>query len=693
MLRSLSLNAKLVALVGLVTALGLGLGTLLIARQAGQVTQALALREGEQIGLRAAATVERQLADALHNARIGADTILAMKRTGHADRAQVNAWLRAQLESHPQYLGFWLGMEPNALDGQDAKYAGTTGTDRSGRFISYWNRGGGQVALEPLVSYDDPGSAGAYYNVAARTRHEAIVEPYVYAVAGKDILMISVAVPLIEDGRVIGVIGIDMSTEGLRASLADEHPLGSGSVYLVSNGGLWVSHQQADYLGKAIDQAEPDMAEARQAVQAGRRLQQSAHSATLGTGVLRLVLPVRPSQAASPWAVMVNLPEDRIEAPRRALTWSTLAGGAVLLTVLLVSLWLACRAIVGRPLRRTLGVIDALTAGRHEVDVPDQARADEIGAIARALQLFKDNAGRMRQLEVEAAAEKQRAETARREALLALADRFEADVKSVVDAVAAGATEMQATAEAMSATAEETSRQSAAVAAASEQASANVGTVAGATEELSTSIQEIGRQVESSTRIAGQASAEAIQTTELMRNLAGTAQQIGQVVELISTIANQTNLLALNATIEAARAGEAGKGFAVVASEVKALAGQTARATEEIAGKAQEIRQATESACGSIDGISVTIGQVNSIASAIAAAVEQQRAATRDIAGNVAEAARGTAEVSANIGGVTHAAGETGAAATQVLGAAAGLAREAEALRGQVADFLATIRA
>lgn len=368
--------------------------------------------------------------------------------------------------------------------------------------------------------------------------------------------------------------------------------------------------------------------------------------------------------------------------------------GTVVGTILLFSLaiWIIRTQVTG-PLKRMVSVMDVLANGDFSIQVEGSTRADEIGLMAKTVQVFKDNGLEMRRMEAEAAEQKARVERERKAAMLALADQFEASVLSVIQGVSSAATQLQSNAQSMSAIAEETARQSTAVAVATEQASANVQTVASASEELGSSISEISRQVTDSSRMSQTAVAEAEQTNATVVGLASAAQRIGDVVSLIQHIASQTNLLALNATIEAARAGEAGKGFAVVASEVKQLANQTAKATEEISTQISEIQSQTSGAVEAIRNISRTITQVNEISSTIAAAVEEQSAATKEIGRNVQQAAQGTQEVSTNIVGVSSAAEEAGTASTQVLFAANQLSREADHLRAEVDSFINRIRA
>ncbi|MFN3685987.1 methyl-accepting chemotaxis protein [Salinarimonas sp.] len=347
---------------------------------------------------------------------------------------------------------------------------------------------------------------------------------------------------------------------------------------------------------------------------------------------------------------------------------------------------------IGKPLSGMVGVLERLARGEFHMQVPGTERGDEVGDVARAALVFKENgleAERLRAESAQAQAARAKRQAAIEEAIAA----FEAAAASVTQALARSSGELTQAAGAMSATAEETTSQATAVAAASEQAASNVETVAAATTELAATVQEVGRQVSQTASLAGGAAAQAGETVAKVARLNEAASRIGDIVGLIQQIAEQTNLLALNATIEAARAGEAGKGFAVVASEVKTLAAQTARATEEIAGQIRAIQDTTGDAAGAISAIAEAIRTLDGYATAIAAAVEEQNAATREIARNVTEAATGTNEVSANISGVREAAATTGTAAAQIRATAGGVDAQARELSSRIETFLGAVRA
>ena len=467
-------------------------------------------------------------------------------------------------------------------------------------------------------------------------------------------------------------------------------------------------------VGKELDALVPLMSDAaqHQAIEEGRA--NFAQFLAVGAEQTAGILDAMKNNTAPPsagkgriWrekvdqslALIVKLSRDgmqdakvrSIAAGRRAALTLIIVSGVTQLLALVMLAWIAL-AQVARPLSRISGAMSRVVAGDLDVAVEGEERRDEVGALARALAVFKRNAVEAKRLA--AAQEQDRATKVRRaQGLERLTKDFEAKIGALAQSLGMAADEMQRAAQSMSGSADTASRQSASVAQASELASSNVQTVAAATEELSVSIEEISRRVGESATISGKAAEEAKRTDATVQALAEGAQKIGEVVELINSIAGQTNLLALNATIEAARAGEAGKGFAVVASEVKSLANQTAKATDEIAGQVSQIQSATQEAVAVIRRVAATIDAVNQNATAIAAAVEQQGSATKEIARNVQQAAQGTQQVSSNIGGLKQTATDTRAAAQQVLATTGHLSQKAQLLNEGLAEFLAGVQA
>ena len=396
----------------------------------------------------------------------------------------------------------------------------------------------------------------------------------------------------------------------------------------------------------------------------------------------------------APWNLTIASAEYMTDID--ATFWAmTRTAAMVILILMLVSAliaWGVTKSVV-TPLSVLKARMAGLSTGELHAPVLATDRPDEIGEMARTVQVFQSAMIETERLRAEQQELEQSQEQRRRADMRQLADGFEGAVGEIIQIVSGASIELEASAESLSRTAEQAKTLTSRVVAASAEASTNVHSVAAASEEMSSSVNEISSRVQDFARIAEEAVKQAQQTDARMTQLSEAAGRIGDVVELINNIAGQTNLLALNATIEAARAGEAGRGFAVVASEVKALAEQTAKATGEIGQQIAGIQSATQDSVTAIKEIGVTIGRISEISSAIAAAVEEQGAATQQVSSNVQRAAAGTSEVASNITDVQRGASETGRASTQVLTAAKSLSNESNRLKLEVGKFMNLVRA
>jgi len=391
------------------------------------------------------------------------------------------------------------------------------------------------------------------------------------------------------------------------------------------------------------------------------------------------------------WSVLIRVPVDEAYSTINTVQnvmLMTIVGAAVVI----VSVGLFVGAAASAPLRRMARSMNALAEGQLESEIPALDRKDEIGDMAQAVQVFKDNALKAKELEEEQEKANERVELEKKEMLNKMADDFERSVGEIANNVSAASDNINEASTGMVSVVDDAKTQTAAVTSASEQAAGSVQAVASAATELSSSINEISSQVSHSSSIASNASAQAVNTQEMVKSLVEEASKIGEVVNLISDIAEQTNLLALNATIEAARAGEAGKGFAVVASEVKNLANQTAQATDQITRQIGNVQSSTDQAAKAIREIGETISQINEVSSAVAAGVEEQGAATSEIANSAEQAALGTNEVSDNIVGVNGSVQHTETSANQLLVTSQNLSKQSDELKGALSGFVQKIR-
>ncbi|WP_085906598.1 methyl-accepting chemotaxis protein [Kiloniella majae] len=533
---------------------------------------------------------------------------------------------------------------------------------------------------EPLPADYDPRKR-PWYTSTSETKTSLLTEPYEDASTGN--LIVTMAAPVLENGKVLGVAGGDIEITVLGDLIRSVDLGGIGYAFLVNDQGTVLIHPDKQWtlkpVGEVYPEETPELSTDMQNFAEGSSSQIFAFFKVEGLPSVNWYLGL----AIDRDAAFENLSNFRVTS----IITAVIAVMAIIgLLGVLVRLW------VSKPVIAMTDSMTNLASGNLDVDIPGQERTDEIGSMAAAVNVFKTNAIKMETLAKENEEATERHARDRRETLNKMADSFEQSVLSIVEAVVQASSNTQDVASQLTASAEESNTRTQAVSNAAIETSQNVQTVAAATEELSAAIREIGVQVTQSIKVTGEAVDGVNRTNGTVTELAGAAQRIGEVVKLISDVAGQTNLLALNATIEAARAGDAGKGFAVVASEVKTLANQTDQATGDIQTQVDGIQGASTQSVQEITNISTTIERMNEFANAIAAAIEEQGAATQEISNSVQKAAAGTQEVSSNVEVVTKASSQVSAEANNLLQSSREMQSMAENLRTEVQSFLSTVR-
>ncbi|GIM93799.1 methyl-accepting chemotaxis protein [Paractinoplanes toevensis] len=588
-----------------------------------------------EVAERNATQVQEVVQSGLGTARDVAQATAALSANG-GSRKIASAELRAVLAAHTDYLGVWTGWEPNAFDGRDRSYRNKTGHDATGRFVPYWYRDGSTLSLAPLTDYTVEGT-GDYYLIPKNTGAEKIIEPYTYQVGGKDVLMTSVAVPILRDGVLSGVSGVDMALTTLQTLVAGIRPFGTGTATLFSTAGTRVAGDDSV--------AEKLTAGSRRVVDVG------------GTETLQVAAAV-PLGESDTWTLVVSVPTGTILAAANTTQRVSIVITVVAVLIAGAAAFFLARTIV-RPIERLRDRMREISHGDGDLTQRvTVARDDEAGQLADAFNRF-----------VEKVATTIRG-IAESTGLLTAAARDLNDVSTQLQSGAANASDRAVTART-----------------ASEQVNAGVHSIAAGAEQMSASIGEISSNAAQAAQVAAQAMNVAERTNVEVAALGTATAEVTEVVALITAIAEQTNLLALNATIEAARAGDMGKGFAVVASEVKDLSQETAKATEQITARITAIQQSSASAAAAIGEIAQVITQIGDYTTTIASAVEEQTATTAEMSRTVTEAAANSGDVAHTITGVADVASSTADVAGTTQLAATNLSKLAADLTALVGTF------
>ncbi|GHU00964.1 chemotaxis protein [Alphaproteobacteria bacterium] len=539
---------------------------------------------------------------------------------------------------------------------------------------------------------DEPDAAKSdWYRQMKLDKKPYLGNPSVRKVADKEIRAALLAEPVIIGGAVRGAAGVFMDTAQLNKTINGIKVLQSGYFFLIDNSEDFVAHNNPARIGTSLLKLNKNFTLHPEELKNRVPFQMQAFSASSGKDTAYTTVPVVVAGAAQTWKMVLNVPWEEAVATVRQVVDALMYSSTVVVVLLGLAVMFASHGI-SKPIVQITGAMRELAGGAKDIKVPFMGRKDEIGLMADALEIFRENAVQMEHMQAEADESAARQDKARREAAMAMANQFEASVGEIVARVAAAATELSATASNMADLTRTTAKLVEDGSASAKHSASGVDAVSGQTEEMSRNLTQIGTRVEEAASITGQATAKTDDTRSTMDKLAERAGKIGEVIGLIQDIANQTNLLALNATIEAARAGDAGKGFAVVANEVKSLASQTAKATEEISSQIVEIQNVTKTAVSAIAEVSEIVSRVNTISRNVADEVGKQDASTRQILDNAHQARNGAGEISTGFGRLTSTVGEVERSAGDVQSASTELARQGETLKAEVDRFLSAIR-
>ncbi|WP_156968192.1 methyl-accepting chemotaxis protein [Desulfobacter vibrioformis] len=616
------------ASIGFVVVISFAITVSLITTKTANLSNKEALDKMDSLSREYSNQIRVNIENALDSARTLSYSIQNMEKTRTlVKRDSILTMIQGILINNPEYLGMWTVWEPNTLDKLDNNFQGAAGHTDKGRFAPYWNRVGG-IHLETCIDLD-----GEWYTRARDTQKEVIMDPLSYEVGGKTVMLVSVCVPIIVDGKALGVVGVDFSMDQIANLVNTVTPYEEGYAILVTSSGMIAAHPDKEKVGKLITDQYPE------AVSGAVNKSDTSHIdfvlETTGKKGILTISPITIGTTQTPWSILITAPVSRILEGVYKMKNISIMVSVFFLVLLGVLIFFISRVVIVGPVNKVIESLRDISDGKGDLTkrLAVQNR-DELGQLA---DIFNGFIGKLQQMITDIT-----------QSVNTLSDSS-TELSSIAECMSVGSAQTSEKAGTVARAAEEMTASMNSISAAMEESSTNTGTVATAAEEMNATINEIAQHAENARQISGQAVSKVTDSTRKMNELGDAAQSIGKVVEAITDISEQVNLLSLNATIEAARAGEAGKGFAVVANEIKDLANQTSKASMDIKEKIGHIQGSAASTLGGITEISEVINNVDQIVSTIATAVEEQSAATREIAENINQASSGIQEVNLNV--------------------------------------------
>lgn len=630
MFKNIGIKTKLLLTVCLVVLVSYTITITYITLDASAMAKQNAEKTAEEIANNYSHQIEAELTSVMGIARNLAHVFEGMKISNNPPpREAMNEILKHILKQNPGIIAVDTCWEPNAIDGKDSEFKNTEGHDENGRFVPYWNRGSGSIAVEPLLNIDNE----PWYALPRDTGKEVLTNPYVYPVGGKDVLMTTVVVPIKVQGKFLGMTAIDITLDALSEMTKDIKPFGTGYGFIIANNGFVVTHPKKDLIGKNLSEIlEPEFVDdVMRSAKEGKMHSGIRDSLLTGKTSLQLIVPIHVGKTDTPWSMGVSVPMETIMENAKSLRNTSIIIVLITLATLFAAIFYVSQALVISPLTRVIHGLRDIAEGEGDLTLrlPVNSK-DEIGVLSGWFNTFLEKLQNI----IKELAEKSSEMDTSSAGLLTIAGELSDN---------AGNTSLKS--KAVSAAVQQMSESSLSAAATMKETSENINMVAASADEMASTIQEIAKNSENASSITLGAVTQARKTAEQMEALSTAATDIGNVTEAINEISEQTNLLALNATIEAARAGEAGKGFAVVAGEIKDLASQTAKATADIKNRISAIQEVAEKSVKGIGDIASVVREVNDIVSSIATAVTEQSTVTNDIAGNIAQASQGVQDV------------------------------------------------